>query len=212
LERLTQTDFCPYTSYLEAALKKRRKDVIKGGEESIPAIEIINEGYRGWTSYALMHGSQKYPKINVDTMLKKYINWKGGKSSFVDMVIIMAGTNDIFQGNYEEYNVSESVISMHQLALGNRMVPTTIALDIPGSHAFMTNAVMGKEAHTLSESLQTYAKSEPRTTFVTFPFPYKDGDEKWSKDRIHCTETGYKVLGESLAPIVEQALQAAGLW
>ncbi|KAL3934321.1 MAG: hypothetical protein SGBAC_009931 [Bacillariaceae sp.] len=197
----------PYGPYLEAALKKLQP---KSKEDGIIRPVCVNHtGLPGYTSYDLNHWSARHPP-HLNQTLNTFKQEDG--TSSLDMVIIMAGTNDLLQQGWLDFNISKSVISMHQLVLDEHNIPLTIALDIPASQYFAVDEKILKEKETLSQNLQTYAKSELRATFVPFPFPYYADDNKWSKDGLHCSKSGYKQLAKSLAPEVQKSLQVAGLW
>ncbi|CAJ1954210.1 unnamed protein product [Cylindrotheca closterium] len=202
---INNRQFRPYAPYLETNLGKLQRKSKDNG--IVRPVHVNYTGHPGLTSYYLMHGSEAHPS-NLNSTLNEFKGDDG--TSSLDMVIIMAGTNDLFAQSWLDYSISESVISMHRLVLDEHNIPLTIALDIPGSGRFEDKKLL-QEMDALSQGLQAYAKSELRTTFVPFPFPYKGG-EKWSRDGIHCSERGYRQLAESLAPVVEQSLQDAGLW
>lgn len=169
----------PYGPYLEAALKKLQRESKEDG--IVRPVRVNHTGHPGYTSYDLNHWSARHPP-HLNQTLNTFKQEDG--TSSLDMVIIMAGTNDLLQQRWLDYNISESVISMHQLVLDEHNIPLTIALDIPGSQYFAVDEKILEEKETLSQNLQTYAKSELRATVVPFPFPYYTGDNKWSKDGL----------------------------
>jgi lysophospholipase L1-like esterase len=61
-------------------------------------------------------------------------------------------------------------------------------------------------AQTVNNELKEYCQTESRATFVPFPFEYARDDEKWAYDGLHFSAEGYRVLGLSLAPVVEQII------
>lgn len=192
-------DRFPYASFLEAALSKRRdptttKKEEEGEEDGL--LRVHDLGHPGWTSYDLMYKG----KDELDQTLDTYRNRKSGgdgnssnnnstMQTSLSMIIILAGTNDFLQRKWQEYNISESVISLHKLALDQHHVPLTVALEIPESKYFVggpDKSDIAARIQVFSQSLQAFADSEPRTTFVPFPFPFEatDDQERWSGDGL----------------------------
>jgi lysophospholipase L1-like esterase len=165
--RVRNKDWRPYAPFLEAALRNRTA-------LSSHAVTVYHKGYPRWTSEDLMygrhHGSDNLTSILADSSLQD-----------LDLVLLMAGSNDMFQRKYNAYNVSEQVIALHQFCY-EHFVPRTIALEIPGARGYENNPETAEQVHGLSEHLRRYTDSEGRATFVSFPFDYEDGDNKWSTD------------------------------
>jgi lysophospholipase L1-like esterase len=165
--RVGNKDWRPYAPFLEAALRNRTA-------LSSHAVTVYHNGYPGWTSEDLMygrhHGSDNLTSILADSLLQD-----------LDLVLLMAGSNDMFQKKYNAYNVSEQVIALHQFCY-EHLVPRTIALEIPRFRNYENNPEVAEQVQELSEHLRRYTDSEGRATFVSFPFDYEDGDNKWSMD------------------------------
>lgn len=164
-------DWRPYAPFLEAALQNR------SSLNGYSAATVYHKGYPGWTSEDLMNGRRR-DDDNLTSILED------PSLQDLDLVILMAGSNDVLKGKYNSYDVSEYVIALHQFSLEQYSVPRTIALEIPGAKQYEKIPDMAMEVQVLSGHLQNYAATETRTTFVPFPFPYVDSDEKWSTDGV----------------------------
>eukprot|EP00980_Cylindrotheca_fusiformis_P022917 scaffold9920_cov70-Cylindrotheca_fusiformis.AAC.1 len=198
-------DWKPYAPYLQAQMEH---DLLLSNNSS-KNISILHYGYPGWTSAELMHGRNNKNSDNMESILSSATTTSSTESNLsLDLVIIMAGTNDMLRGRYNSYNVSQQVIELHQFCYEHYSVPRSILLEIPGAKAYKRDSDLKKEVNLLSQHMRTFAESESRATFVPFPFDYTDddGDDKWSMDGVHCTEKGYRALAEYLAPIVQQVL------
>jgi lysophospholipase L1-like esterase len=167
--RVGNKDWTPYAPFLEAALRNRTA-------LSSHSVTVYHKGYPGWTSADLMygsnHGSDNLTSILADSLFQD-----------LDLVLLMAGSNDILQGKFSAYNVSEQVIALHQFCY-EHFVPRTIALEIPGARNYENSPETAEQVQVLSEHLRRYTDSEGRATFVSFPFEYEDGDNKWSADGV----------------------------
>lgn len=170
--------FSPYAPHLESNLKKLQRKSKEGG--IVRGVHVNHTGLPGYTSYDMIHPSENQPR-NLNRTLNTFKREDG--SSSLDMVIIMAGTNDLLYQKYFEYDLSESVISLHKLVLNEYRIPLTIAVDVPISRIFSTDDQVLQQIYTLSQGLQRFAESESRTTYVPFPFAPKEG-EYWSKDGV----------------------------
>ena len=135
----------------------------------------------------------------------------------ISLVIILAGTNDLgklFRGGFDDTNIniekesdsiSESVISLHQIAHKNG-VPT-IALAIPGSRFQTGNQAATAIAFATNEKLENWCRNNSNNClFMAFPFPYQKGDDhRWMSDGLHLTEAGYKELAKDVANMINVA-------
>ena len=116
-------------------------------------------------------------------------------------------------------------ISGHLMALhavcAELGVTRTIAIGIPPSGYQYRNEYARNLASVINDRLEQYAiatnaapdpiakeTNQLQVTFMPFPFPYEPDGENWNSDTLHFSETGYRVLGEALVPVVDSILQA----
>jgi lysophospholipase L1-like esterase len=121
----------------------------------------------------------------------------------LSLVILLAGTNDLGYGRPVE-DIVESVVGLHRVCYEE--VPHTLAIGIPPSAYQSSNPEFAEYARQANEKIQLFCESEKRATFFSFPFGWAQNDDRWASDGLHFSARGYQVLGEFLAPIVEQIL------
>lgn len=172
----------PYAPVLEKALQRENT-------------AVRHRGMPGWTTQMMLD--------NLDdgqTGLRSAIS-KGHP----DVVIILAGTNDLGYGESEE-TITNNLKKLHGICYENG-VARTVAVGVPpsGYQAQVKKAADLVEA--INGNLQRFAESGTKTTYTPFPFRFEQGGENWYFDGLHFSETGYRVLGESLAPVVDQVLR-----
>jgi lysophospholipase L1-like esterase len=120
------------------------------------------------------------------------------------LVIVLAGANDL-ACNDDPTVISDIIQALHRICHGEG-VPHTLAVGIPPSGYQSLNEEAASLARTVNNQLKEYCQSESRASFVPFPFEYARDDEKWACDGLHLSAEGYRVLGLSLAPVVEQII------
>eukprot|EP00980_Cylindrotheca_fusiformis_P020512 scaffold7572_cov118-Cylindrotheca_fusiformis.AAC.1 len=181
-------DWKPYAPYLQAQMEQ---DLLLSSNNSNnnnnnnKNISILHYGYPGWTSAELMHGRNNKNSDSMESILSSATTSSSTESNLsLDLVIIMAGTNDMLRGRYNSYNVSQQVIELHQFGYEHFSVPRSILLEIPGAKAYERDSDLKKEVDLLSQHMRTFATTESRATFVPFPFDYTDDDDKWSEDKL----------------------------
>jgi lysophospholipase L1-like esterase len=176
----------PYAPYLQAEIQKGilKKSIVR------------HTGLPGWTA------SQMLQMIDSDKGLRTTIRKIQVPS--LSLVIVLAGTNDLGHRR-KPAEIATDILDMHRLC-HYEGVPHTIAIGVPSS-AFQSRYLEAKEnADQVNEALEQFCDSEPKATFLPFPFGFAQGDEKWASDGLHFSQIGYQVLAESMAPIVEKIL------
>jgi hypothetical protein len=153
----------PYALFLEAALKNRT--LLSNGDD----ISITHRGFPGWESGKLLEA--------VTTILAE----EGNQN--IDLLILLAGTNDILDRQFNNYNISQRVIALHETAY-ELNVSHTIAVEIPGSKSYKKHPDQCENVVLLTQNLKQFSDSESRATFAPFPFPYNEDDDRWSKDGV----------------------------
>jgi lysophospholipase L1-like esterase len=171
----------PYAPHLESSLKN---------------VFVRHRGLPGWTSSQMVEASNDAttgitPAVRAGMPLK--------------LVIILAGTNDLAFTD-DASIILNNILALHQLCY-NEGVPKTCAIGIPPSGYQSMNANAAALAQAVNDKLKEYCDSEPKATFVPFPFEYDPNSGLWALDGLHLSPEGYRVLGESLAPAVKPILK-----
>ena len=194
----------PYGPYLEEALTK----------SSDSEISVKWKGFPGWTSISLLQDAGfsdmlETAKRDRNKILEESNPIEEELPPF-DLVIILAGTNDLAHG-YTSDEIFESVTGIHELAL-QKGCPKTLALGIPPS-GWQAHS---KDARTLAASVNqkleawvAYKQQSTAATSYYLPFPIETFDRSsdlWSPDTLHFSEAGYRYLGTELAPTVAEIL------
>eukprot|EP00547_Thalassionema_nitzschioides_P000453 CAMPEP_0194204968 /NCGR_PEP_ID=MMETSP0156-20130528/4349_1 /TAXON_ID=33649 /ORGANISM="Thalassionema nitzschioides, Strain L26-B" /LENGTH=207 /DNA_ID=CAMNT_0038931115 /DNA_START=165 /DNA_END=788 /DNA_ORIENTATION=- len=153
------------------------------------------KGYPGWTSSTLLQ----------DGGLPGIIDKIRESAGNLDLVIILAGTNDLAYGTDCQI-ILNSITGMHDIvhAKGGK----TIALSIPPSGWQAKSNSARSLANSVNDKLESWAKENDKTTFT--PFPIQEFDRNsgfWSPDGLHFSPDGYQKIGESLTPIVANILK-----
>ena len=175
----------PYAPHLEAALHDRGlKNVI-----------VRHRGFPGWTSEQLV-ADLRAPHGLVTAL---------AAASPVSIVILLAGTNDLGLVP-DARNIIHNIKLLHQ-ACWEHEVEHTIAIGIPSSGYQSMVPEAAQKAQTVNNALASSWSGSHAITFAPFPFGFAPNDDRWSPDGLHFSPNGYKILGESLAPIVEQILR-----
>ena len=187
----------PYGPFLQAKLT--------------PNVDVKFLGLPGWTAHNMLMNRDN-SDIGLRAILQRYKQQESAAPNEyfrypVSLVILLAGTNDLGYG-FDEEEIYTNLVQMHETCYENN-VPHTIAVGIPPSAYQNMDPDAAALAQAVSDSLRTYCGNHPeRATFVEFPFDYERGGPNWYRDGLHFTEQGYKVLGESLAPTVQEVLKS----
>jgi len=195
-------DLYPYAKYLENALTSR---------EGPAEITVGWKGFPGWTSSLLLTDAGFADILN-DAKRKRtpeessQIQIDQGLAPF-DLVIILAGTNDLAHSTSAD-PIFEDIKSIHNLAL-DKGCTHTLALGIPPSGWQERSEQARDMAASVNAQLESWATAneQPTTTYLPFPIQTFDrASDLWSPDGLHFSEKGYQLLGNSLAPIVDEIL------
>ena len=173
----------PYAPHLERAIQRENT-------------AVRHRGMPGWTTQSMLDDLD-----GERTGLRTAV-----KAGHPDVVIILAGSNDLGFGFTEE-KITKNLLQLHSTCYENG-VARTVAVAIPPSGYQSQVASAAALANAVNRNLKAFADSESRATYVPFPFDFEQGGENWFMDTLHFSETGYRVLGESLAPVVDQILKS----
>ena len=146
----------PYAPFLQGFLRKNHTN-------NDHSITVTHKGIPGWTSVDLIRGKRGLD--NLTTILSRPRNRN------IDILVIMAGSNDIFRKTFLNYNISSRVEQLHKLAY-KQGVPHTIAVGIPGSAIHSMDANLSEQFTLLTKSLERFADSDRRATFAPFSFSF----------------------------------------
>ena len=174
----------PYAPHLESCLKEKGYNVM-----------VRHRGLPGWTSSQMVQDANS-GTTGLLTAVRAAMP--------IELVVILAGSNDLAYTT-DSSAIVENIVALHKLCYGEN-VPHTLAIGIPPSGYQSVNAEAAALTQRVNMELKDYCQSEPRATFMPFPFQFASGDEKWASDGLHFSPEGYRVLGVSLVPVVEQIL------
>jgi lysophospholipase L1-like esterase len=182
-------DLFPYAQYLQSALSQHRENVV-----------VRHRGLPGWTTQGMLDALDDQQRG-----LRAAIEAVTGPP--LSLVILLAGTNDLAYG-FTASEITAQLLKLHAVCLDSG-VPRTLAIGIPPSGYQAVQHSVAETVTTINENLRQHALHNGlNTTYMPFPFPFEKRGENWHPDSLHFSETGYQVLGESLAPVVEQILQS----
>jgi len=182
----------PYAPCLEKALRSHYPEHAE--------ILVRWKGYPGWTAQNLgQEGGLGSIMDNIEQ-----------SAGPLDLVIILAGTNDLAYETDSE-TITNSIKSVHTIAHGKGV--KTLCLGIPSSGWQTKSKVTRDLAESVNSKLKSWASGggdENDSTLVEFsPFPIVSYDNKsrlWCEDGLHLSPEGYRFTGESLARTVANML------
>ena len=200
--------------------------------------DSITQGYYGYngifhpyTMSLRVELAKKYPEVYIRVFtrgragdmvqgaMKERLERELSRENF-DMVLIMAGINDLVKLTYEiNQNLFEEIMVLHQMVLDSG-VPRTIAMTMlhsqpdPDKLKFLPESVfeaLRVETNSQIRALASFpSKTTPSTNATTatsnisvcdtetcFP-PLLDGSYYWQPDHVHPSPIGYDVLGRCI--------------
>jgi lysophospholipase L1-like esterase len=198
----------PYAKYLKKALT-----------DAGNCVEIIGCGLSGLTAVKLARGldsptlEDKFGRVGPG--LRRFLTEQGP----FDLVIIMAGTNDLEVAHYPPDKVFEKVKLLHQACWAAKI--PTVALSIPESSVLtpMKYPEAAKKWHAINFLIAAWAKGKQGDLSLTSPFFVNaarlisfdhaaQARGLWNPDGLHFTAAGSKEFGSKLASILAGHLQA----
>ena len=123
------------------------------------------------------------------------------------LCIILAGTNDLGFPGCDATTILGDIQTLHE-ASHEAGVPT-IAVGIPPSAWQKSNADAARMAADINRALREWCESSAGSmaTFVSFPIDASTvGNDLWCYDGLHFSPSGFRVLGEGLAPSVAKVV------
>jgi hypothetical protein len=140
-------------------------------------------------------------------------------STIYNVVIILVGTNDIGRRHSIEQIVDE-IQQLHTICFEYGVL-RTVAVAVPPSGFQYRYPDIANQTQQLNNFIQQYSistqqqqqqqqsennKHKQQVIYYPFPFEYNPDDEKWSMDQLHLTPIGYQILGENLAPVINDII------
>ena len=119
------------------------------------------------------------------------------KYKLVDLVIILAGTNDLFRADCDESKLFENIKSMHVEC--HRAGAKTVAITIPDSGRYSAKKDEWKE---INERIRDYSRQNEKVILcdVARKLPYRTLDSelrgKYWNDKVHHTPFGYDTMAK----------------
>ena len=182
----------PYAAHLERTLRS---------EYPLHAEVLVRwKGFPGWTA----------PNLQQEGNLGNTMDNIEANAGPLDLVIILAGTNDLAHETDSE-TIVNSIKQIHNIAHAKKV--KTLCLGIPPS-AWQTQSEDTREvAESVNSKLKSWAMGDGQgsdSRLVGFaPFPivsYDNSSGLWCGDGLHLSPLGYKFVGENLAPIIANIL------
>jgi lysophospholipase L1-like esterase len=230
-------DLYPYATYLQQTSLPK-----EGSNASSFDFEVDHVGLPGWTSNELLdilcnedECPQNQTKDNtvlfsrmddeqreaIRTKILQQQSVSTSSSSYWDIFIYLAGTNDIPRQTRSVDDIVTSIMNVHIWAHTKANIPYTIAISIPPS-LYQNRVKLAEdrvnEINTkLRQSIQEYNTNTTNNKssqydqkaiilFVEFPFKYENDSNLWASDGLHFTQLGYQTLGEYLASTIDAQL------
>jgi lysophospholipase L1-like esterase len=186
-------EYYPYAPYLEQALKAR----------GLENVVVRHRGLPGWTTPQMLtelDGERTGLRSAILGAIKQ------DPEAGVSLVILLAGTNDLAY-HYSADQIAANVRKLHQVSYDNG-VARTLAIGIPPSGYQSQVKEAAALAAEVNSALEQFVFQEDKASYMASPFAFEQGGENWARDTLHFSQRGYQVLGESLAPIVDQILES----
>lgn len=164
-------------------------------------VEIVSCGLSGWTAEQMAEGSHSK---SLDQVL--------AETGTYDLVLLMAGTNDLAPLDCNSERIAATLRMLHQTCHRSGS-PRTVALAVPPAkgHAhdeewreqwLQTNAALGEWARGVgaSEGVALFVETADLV-------PYNaDSLRFWDSDGLHFSPEGSRWLAEKLAPLIKPLL------
>ncbi|KAG7356420.1 GDSL-like lipase/acylhydrolase family protein [Nitzschia inconspicua] len=202
-------DQFPYAETLQQSLIDKAKS---RGKNTL-SFEVEHAGFPGWTAKKLQDQLKSPDRNEVQTKLMQR-DTLDPNSSYYDILIFFAGTNDLGHENESEQSIVTNILNVHAWAHHVARIPFTIAMPIPGSAFQSRNSAAANRAATINKGLQSeirknfphFSTSSASTLWTPFPISYGAEKEDWALDGLHLSQHGYQQLGEYLASIIHERL------
>jgi len=204
----------PYSKYLEQELNhlfdpdSASESTESESQTQLPATVVEHYGHPGWTATNMLNHMQS-DNDGICSIIRRIPT--------LSLMIILVGTNDIAQMTNVGKDVARliigSIVDVHKGAINCAEEESnskfhTLAVGIPESAYQEMVPVASEISLYVNNALKSFASSylDGKVSYVEFPIPYQEGDDKWGADGMHLTQKGYEVLAKELAPHVKNIL------
>ena len=185
--------FIPYATTLQAKLSSL----------GLNNISIDHFGLSGWTTQQLLKNKDKDNLTDFAGNTAPGLSKAFQRQSY-DLLILMAGTNDLGYGFTNE-DIFDNLQALTQIAL--KVNTAVLNLGIPDSGYIFSNINVRVKRDQINEKLANSAKVHDLLTYADPPITYNEETEEFDEDTLHFSELGYQRFGERLGDIVLKILQ-----
>lgn len=168
-----------------------------------PSAEVRATGFPGWTTKGMRDGINfpasgwSNPHDGLGLQLKK---------ASYDVVVILAGTNDLGRG-VEPEEIGDNLRFLYDLCRENG-VSKVLALAIPDSRFLATNERVRQKRDKVEEWIRRYESES--SEFLSFvPLSFSWDQRLYDRDGLHLNVAGYVRLGEDVAAAVKKYVPKA---
>lgn len=202
----------PYGKHLLDALQSHGPPGASG-VDGTPTATVEWLGLPGWTATSLLKELDLKGELG-QTARDRREREEGGTAAAssaagappFDLVIILAGTNDLAYET-KPWQIVSAIQDIHSIAHG--LGCPTMALGIPPSGYQSQSEQARLLARSVNDALKSWAENECPYDTRYVPYPIEDFDRStgfWSPDGLHFSPEGYKFVADALAPIVAEIL------
>ena len=195
----------PYAQTLQESLTCKAK-----ADGNKLSFEVEHAGFPGWTADELRQQLVSDEKNDVQHKLLQRDPNKPD-SSYYDILIYLAGTNDLGIG-LPEHDIVTNVLNVHAWAHHVARIPFTMAISVPPAAYHSHDPAAAKRVAKVNKDLQAvirknfphFSVTSASTLWTPFPIPFGGADNKdaWATDGLHLSQRGYERLGEYLASVI----------
>ena len=174
----------------------------------VTGVSVHHQGFPGYTTSQLMSAGDLSHRLN------------GGVKGGVDLVVLLAGTNDLAHlhptpGSKHPSRAEEIGETLWQLHVRcHEAGAKTLAIAIPGSRYQQVQSQARDLAKEVNSILRKRCSGSDKCFFFDWPEaidfkPNEGPGSLWNRDGLHMTEGGYRELGYALAPEISKILELA---
>jgi len=180
--------------------------------------EVVGCGLCGLTAVDMARGLDSMQLQDVFGRVGPGLRRLMAEQGPFDLVVIMAGTNDVASPHLSAEEVLTSLKSLHEACWATGT--PTVALSVPESSVTGTSQFpqANQKWHVINNAIAAWAKAEQGDRSLASPFFVNSArlvsfDQAararglWDPDNLHFTASGSREFGSKLAPIVASHLQ-----
>lgn len=192
---------------------------IDGKGEPSPYADSLRERLNTLFTEETIISHSGYPGMTAESMLGHVEDPRNGACRIIDkhphlsLFVILTGTNDVMTmtqtGSAVYGKILSDIVHLHtdvlQCTHDNEYMHT-VAISIPGSEYELHVREALRAVQYINEGLKRFAQSNPKVNYIDFPIRYDGESSLWAEDGIHLSASGYKELGQKLAPEIKKVL------